>query len=530
MILLVASIVIIFSVIANKISNRIGLPVLLGFITLGMIFGEDGIFKIAFENYGSVEKITSTALIFIMFYGGFSTNFSYAKPILFNAIILSSLGVFFTAILVGSFSYFILKIDLLYSFLIGAIISSTDAASVFSILKSKRLSLKYRTDSLLEVESGSNDPASYMLTILFIGLINKNLDIASSFYLIFAQIVYAFITSFIISKIALFFLKRFKKEAEGFDSILVLAVGLLSYSLTNYIGGNGYLATYIVGIYLGNSDIKNKKNLVNFFDALTGLMQILIFFLLGLLSTPSHILAIIVPSTFIALFLTFIARPLSVYVLLKIKKAKLNQILLVSFAGLRGASSIVFATLATISIKDSIIDFYHIVFFIVLLSISFQGGLLGFVAKKLKMIDLSGNVMKTFSDYEEETDISFVEIFIDDKCHWCNKKIMDLSLPPFTLIVMIIRDSKRVVPRGDTLIIENDIIILSANRATDDIAVNIKELTIEKESPYKHKMIKELSFDSNEMIVLIKRDNKTIIPRGNTIILPNDIIVKSTTD
>ena len=277
--LILTAVVIVICIILNKISNRLGIPMLLGFIVLGMVFGSDGILKIQFDNFAFADHICSTALIFIMFYGGFGTNWNEAKPIAVKAVGLSTLGVVLTAGFVGLFCHYVLKISFLESMLIGSLLASTDAASVFSILRSKRLNLKYNTASILEIESGSNDPAAYMLTVIVMTLIKGQASGGQIAYMLFSQIVYGIGIGVVIALVASQILKRFKFTTSGFDTIFVVAVAVFSYALPTYVGGNGYLSAYIVGIILGNSKIRNKKTLVPFFDGINGLMQMLIFFL-----------------------------------------------------------------------------------------------------------------------------------------------------------------------------------------------------------------------------------------------------------
>ncbi|WP_310605037.1 potassium/proton antiporter, partial [Anaerosporobacter sp.] len=367
--LLVAAIIIFACVVLNKITSRLGIPTLLAFILLGMSMGSDGIFKIPFDNFYVAERICSVALIFIMFYGGFGTKWSEAKPIAVKAILLSSVGVILTALFTGLFCYSVLHFAFWESMLIGSVISSTDAASVFSILRSKRLNLKDNSASLLEVESGSNDPCSYMLTAIVLAVMKGEANGSEILLMIIAQIVFGILFGVVIAFLAYEFLKHFHFATEGFDLIFVVAVAILAYALPSMVGGNGYLSAYLVGVILGNKPIANKKALVNFFDGTTGLMQILVFFLLGLLAFPSQLPKVFLPSMLIALFLTFIARPLSVFALMSPFKCKLNQQILVSWAGLRGAASIVFAVMATIDPANTSNDIFHIVFCIVLFSI-----------------------------------------------------------------------------------------------------------------------------------------------------------------
>lgn len=523
-ILIIASIVLL-CVLLNKLSSKIGIPMLLAFILLGMVFGTDGIFKIEFDNYAVAEKICSAALIFIMFYGGFGTKWSEARPVAVRAALLSTLGVLFTAALTGLFCFLVLHIALLESLLIGSIISSTDAASVFSILRSKRLGLKYHTSSMLEVESGSNDPCSYMLTIIVLSAMGENASAGSIAYMVFAQFFYGIVIGMAIAFAVLFILHRFQFGAAGFDMAFVIGIALLSYALPSLIGGNGYLSVYIVGIVLGNGKIPEKQSLVHFFDGLTGLMQMLIFFLLGLLATPSDIPAILRPALLIALFLTVIARPLSVFAILSPARCKLPQQFLVSFAGLRGAASIVFAIMATINKAYLQHDVFHIVFCIVLFSILLQGSFIPLAAKKLGMIDKDTDVLQTFNDYSIETGLQFIKLSISDAHPWQGCVVKDLNLPPDTLLVMVLRGNANIIPNGKTLILQGDIAILSGLAFADNMAIHLKEESILKSSKWEGKTVSAYSTHPEELVIMIKRDDHIMIPDGNTIIKENDVLI-----
>lgn len=276
---------------------------------------------------------------------------------------------------------------------------------------------------------------------------------------------------------------------------------------------------------MGNKSIPNKKSLVNFFGGITGLTQILIFFLLGLLSFPSQLPNIFIPAISIALFLTFIARPLSIFMILTPFKCPLNQQLLVSWAGLRGAASIVFAIMVTVSPVYTKNDIFHIVFFIVLFSISIQGSLIPFISKKLNIIDNENDVMKTFSDYSEEIPLQFIKLLIFENHPWINKKIKEIELLPEILTVLIIRGEKEVIPRGETIILENDIVILSGPSLQENHFGYLTEIKIEKNKDWLGLQLSEIKFSANKLVILIKRNEKTIIPTGKTVIEENDILI-----
>ena len=520
--LLTAAIIIIICIMANNISSKIGVPSLLLFLVLGMIFSR----MYDFNDYGISSNICTVTLIFIMFYGGFGTNWQVAKPVAVKSFLLSFIGTFLTSMITGLLCYLILKIDLFESFLIGSVIGSTDAASVFSILRSKNLNLKDGLASLLELESGSNDPMSYMLTVIFLGLIGKTIGSPLSIILmLFKQIVFALIVAALVSYLSYFILKKIKFAINGLDTIFVFATALLSYSLSAAFGGNGFLSAYIVGIVLGNCNIKNKVILVNFFDGITGLMQMILFFLLGLLSTPQNILPASSTAIPVVLFITFIARPIAVASLLTPFKVGLKKQLLIMWAGLRGAASIAFAIMVMGSNVEGIhYDIFHIVFFLAIISILFQGTFLPLIARKLSLVDSNENVLKTFNDYVDDSDMQLIQITIPQSHHWVGRQIKDIEFPENSIVVTIERGESTVIPNGNTTIEKGDIVILNAKR-TKYYDMNLKEITINNNHSWKDKELKDLHLAKNNLVVMIKRDGGTIIPRGNTVIKQNDIVL-----
>lgn len=525
-ILLVAA-VILLCLSLNKMSNKLGIPMLLAYILLGMMFGTDGILKIPFDNFTIAEQICTVSLIFIMFYGGFGTNWKQAKPVAGKAVLLSTAGVILTAVTTGAFCHFILKMDFWESMLVGSVISSTDAASVFSILRSKRLNLKNNTASMLEVESGSNDPCSYMLTVIILTIMSGELSGSSLVVMIFSQIIFGILVGVVVALAAAFILKKANFATDGFDTIFVFSMALVSYAGASMINGNGYLAAYIAGIILGNTPLHHKKSLVHFFDGITGLMQMLIFFLLGLLAYPSQLPKILPIALAIAVFLTFVARPVSVFAILLPFRCPVKQQLLVSWAGLRGAASIVFAIMATVSPAYTKNDLFHIVIFIVLFSISIQGTLLGLVAKKLDMIDENGNVMKTFSDYSDEMPVEFVKISIKAGHPWENRRIKDLTSLPDLLLVLILRGEERIIPNGNTVVLAGDKIVLSALSPEENLGICLTEIPIEKDSKWIGKPLSRIKLGEEKLVLVLKRNEKVVIPNGNTVIRENDVLVIS---
>ena len=523
--LLAMGIVMIACILCSKLSNRIGLPSLLIFIGLGMLFGSDGLLKIPFANYDFAQEICSIALIFIMFYGGFGMRWTTARPIAVRATLLSSLGVILTAGLTGVFCHFALGFDWLEGLLLGAILGSTDAASVFSILKSKKLNLKYGTAPLLEMESGSNDPCAYMLTVILLSIMEGSSSTGSLIWMAIAQVLFGLLGGLVMARIASWIFQRFQFAENGFDTIFVFAISILGYAVPSFIGGNGYLSVYIMGILLGNGIFQDQKNLINFFDAFTGMMEMLLFFLLGLLSFPSRLPQVLLPSLAIALFMTLISRPLSVIALLAPFRARWNQIALISWAGLRGAASIVFSILAVISVAHMESDIFHITFCVVLLSITFQGSLLPLIARRLDMIDEHENVLKTFTSYSDETAVQFFQTEIDTNHPWKNRQVQQLHLIPNTLLVVIRRNGQNIVPKGNTLLLEGDHLIMSAEGYADQDNILLRETVLDEASPWCGQCLSEIEFRQNTLIVLIKREHVTIIPDGSTRLLKGDRLV-----
>ena len=464
--MIISGLVLLICITSSKMLYKFGVPMLLIFIVLGMLFGSDGIVGIYFDNYDLTSTLCSIALVFIMFYGGFGTNWKMAKPVAKQSILMSTFGVIITSLLTGVFCYFILNTSLLEGLLIGSIVGSTDAASVFTILRSQKLNLKSEIASLLEVESGSNDPIAYMMTLSIIMIMSSGLS-WSIVPMILKQIIFGILLGAVLAKATVFIIRRANFELEGFYSIFIIAIAILAYALSEFIGGNGYLSVYIAGIILGNSKIPHKKSLVAFFDGISWIMQIMLFFMLGLLSFPSRLPQVIGVSILISIFMIFIARPIATHVILRGFKTPIKEQILISWVGLRGAASIVFAIFAITSGVPIENDIFHIIFFIALISVSVQGTLLPKVAQKLDLVDNDTTVLKTFNDYQEEKSTMLLEYNVSKSSKWMNKTIMDAEIPDDILIVMIKRNGQVIVPKGSTEILEKDILVLSGNNLNE---------------------------------------------------------------
>lgn len=460
--MIICGLVLLICITSSKVLYKFGVPMLLIFIILGMLFGSDGVVGIYFDNYELTRELCSFGLVFIMFYGGFGTNWKEAKPVARESILMSTFGVIITSGLTGLFCYFVLKTSLLEGLLIGSIVGSTDAASVFSILRSQKLNLKGEIASILEVESGSNDPIAYMLTLIVLTLMNNG-GISSIVPIVIGQIIFGILIGVILSKLTVYIMRNANFEVDGFYTIFITAIAILSYALSEWVGGNGYLSVYIAGIIIGNSKIPHKRSLVHFFDGVSWIMQIMLFFVLGLLAFPSELPSVIGSSILISIFMIIIARPIATFSVLSWFKIPFKQQLFVSWVGLRGAASIVFAIYAITSGIPLENDIFHIIFFIALLSVAIQGTLIPKVARKLDLVDDTKTVLKTFTDYQEDRSTTLIEYNVDSKSSWKEKTIMEADIPEEILIVMIKRDSEIIVPKGSTLINQGDILVLSGN-------------------------------------------------------------------
>lgn len=528
--MIICALVLLICVTSTKILYRFGVPILLIFMVLGMAFGSDGLVGIYFNDYELSSKICTIALIFIMFYGGFGTNWEMAKPVAIPSIFMSTLGVIFTAGLTGVFCFLVFKTTILEGLLIGSIVASTDAASVFAILRSQKLNLKGSIASMLELESGSNDPCAYMLTIILLELMSGG-GYGNILPMILKQIIVAILISFILAKLAVFLLRYTKFEIEGFYPIFVTAIAVLSYSLSEYFSGNGYLSVYITGIIIGNAKIPHKKSIFQFFDGISWLMQIMLFFLLGLLAFPSKIPSVMGKGISISIFMILVARPVSIFSILYWFKVPLKERIFISWVGIRGAASIVFAIFAEtygVAIDN---DIFHIIFFIALFSVAVQGTVIPKLAKKLDLIDNNESVLKTFNDYKEDKSTRLIELTIDENSTMANKRIMDASIPEDILVVMIKRSGDVLVPNGSTKIIPGDILVLSGNKLNqfsdykEDKSTTLTEVSINEKSILANKAIKDAAIPDDILIVMIKRRGKVLVPNGDTEIIPGDILV-----
>jgi len=463
-VLLVLSVLFFLSIIAGKASSRFGVPALLLFLGVGMLFGSDGV-GIQFENIHIAQSIGTIALCIILFSGGLDTSISDIRPIIAQGVVLATIGVFLTAFITGVLIWWVLGMTMasagvgfLTSLLLASTMASTDSASVFSILRSRGLNLRNNLRPMLELESGSNDPMAYVLVITVISLINLNSEtnywiVAGTLVL---QLVIGAASGFLLGKLSVRIINRIRIGNDSLYPILVFTFCIFIYSITYFIKGNGFLAVYIAGLVIGNSKFVHKRSSLNFFDGLAWMFQLIMFLMLGLLVNPSELVPIIVPGLIISFLMIFVARPLTVFLcLLPFRKMPFRDKTYVSWVGLRGAVPIIFAILPLVENVPHARLIFNIVFFCTLVSLVVQGTSLPIVAKWLHLAEKPKHVnkLKDF-DVDFSNDIKSVttELEVSEKMLSNGNQLMDLSLPDKTLIVLVRRNDKYFVPTGKTVL------------------------------------------------------------------------------
>ena len=518
-ILLFVSTIFIAALFAIKFSHRYGIPSLFLFFLLGIGANALGV---DFEKFGFMEHYAGFALFVIMFYGGYGTNLEMGLPVLRPAVALSSLGVVITALLTGLFAHYVLDFSLVEGMLFGSVIGSTDYASVSLVLQSNNLNLKYRSAPLLELESGSNDPTAYTMTLIFLGLLTGSA--VSVPLLLLKQLAFALLVGYGMAKLFFLIHDRVNFTKEGLFTVFVFAMALAAFSLCGLADGNGYLAAYLFGVLIGNRDYSGKREMVFFFDGLTEIMQISLFFLLGFLSDPHALWTWFPTALAVMLFLLLVARPVAVFLLMRFFGGTFRQNLLLSWAGLRGAAAIVFAIMVVNSGARLESDIFHAALGVCLLSSLLQGSLLAKIAIKLDMIDPDDTVLKTFNYYQDRSDVGFLETRVRDD-EIIGMKVKDLNLAFDFIVAKIERGGKTIVPHGDTVLQAGDLVVVGGKSHFDTVGGSLEEFTIRSEHPWANRRIRDLHLSPNELILIVQRNHNILVPSGDTIVCPGDKVL-----
>lgn len=472
-ILLIGSILLFVSVIVGKTGYKFGVPALLLFLIVGMIFGSDGL-GLQFHNADEAQFIGMVALSIILFSGGMDTKYSDIRPILSPGIVLSTAGVLLTALFTGVFIWWIsgmhwsnISFPIITSLLLAATMSSTDSASVFAILRSQNINLKHNLRPMLELESGSNDPMAYMLTVVLIQLVQASGMNCGEIALSFAiQFIVGGAIGYVSGRAAVFMLNKLNIDNQALYLILLLAFVFFTFSITDLIHGNGYLAVYIAGMLVGNSKIKYRKEIVTFMDGLTWLFQIIMFLCLGLLVNPHEMFEIAIVASLIGIFMIFIGRPLSVLLcLMPFRNLTTKSRLFVSWVGLRGAVPIIFATYPVVAGIDGADAIFNIVFFITILSLVIQGTTVSFIANKLGLsvpVEKKGNEFGV--ELPEEINTNLSDMVITEKDIAGGDTLKEMSLPKGTLVMIVKRDEEFLIPNGTLKLHVGDRLLLISEK------------------------------------------------------------------
>ena len=469
--LLIASVLLFFSLIVGKTGYRFGVPTLLLFLFIGILAGSDGL-GLEFSSPEVAQYIGVVALNIILFSGGLDTRFAEIKPIVSIGMILATVGVFLMSLITGLFIYWLtnnivhsVTFTLFESLLLASILSSTDSASVFAILRSRNLSLKQNLRPLLEFESGSNDPMAFMLTIVLIELI-KTPDISGWHVLLefLKELLLGVLCGFLLGKISVRIINKINLDNDALYSVLLLTVMFFLFGFTSFIGGNGYLAVYLGGLMLGNHRFVHKRSTVKFFDGLSWLFQIIMFLTLGLLVNPHELLPIAGVAILIGLFMILVSRPVSVILsMLPFKSISFKGKLFTSWVGLRGAVPIVFATYPWISGIPQAKMIFNIVFFITILSLVIQGTTISKMAHWLGLAlpAVPKRKLKEFDvEFSDEIKSAMCEITVNEQMLSNGRRVMDVSMPDQTLLVMVKRQRKYFIPRGNTQLEQGDTLLI----------------------------------------------------------------------
>jgi cell volume regulation protein A len=469
-VLLLASILLFASIVASKMSFRAGVPMLLFFMAIGMLVGEDGL-GLQFNDPQAAQLIGTIALNFILFFGGFDTSFREVRPVLVAGSLLSIFGVLFTAIFLGLFAWLILPgFSLPEGLLLGAVVSSTDAAAVFSVLRSRNLGLRGGLRPMLEFESGSNDPMAYLLTITFVGLVqHPETSVWSSVPTLVLQMLLGLAFGLATGWIGKRIINHIRLEYDVLYALLVMALMLLTYSLTNLAHGNGFLSIYVCAIFLGNQKLIHKKSIAKFFDGMAWLMQITIFIVLGMLVTPSKLIPFIGVALLIAAFLMLVARPLSVFLSLLPLKVPFKNQLFVSWVGLKGAVPIVFATFPLVAGLEKGHVIFNIVFLISAVSVLVQGSTLSYAAKLFGVSEPFRQQRKISIDIDlsdhDNVKSKFVQVVMPHSSKALGVPLVEMGVPPRVAISLIIRGDKYITPYGGTTLEANDKLLIVSEDA-----------------------------------------------------------------
>ena len=470
---LVGAILLFIAVMAGKVAYRFGAPSLLLFLGVGMLFSGLGV--ISFNSFEMTQFIGMVALCVILFTGGMETKYTQIRSVIAPGVVLATLGVLLTALIVALFIWMITPIwgrmvAFPVAMLMASTMASTDSASVFSILRTKKQGLQQNLRPLLELESGSNDPVAYMLTILLTSMVTQgdSTSIPGAFVMFLVQMVVGLICGYLIGRLAVWLINRMKFSNKALYPVLMLAFAFFSFAFTSLLHGNGYLAVYLSGLVVGNQRLDNKNEMVNFFDGFQSLWQIVMFLTLGLLVNPKELLdpSLLTLGVFVALFMIFVARPAAVFLCLApFRKFTTKARLYISWVGLRGAVPIIFATYPMLAgaPEDQARLLFNIVFLVTIISLVVQGTTVSGMAN---LLGLAYEERESSFKVNIHDSISSVlsEVEVNKSLLSRGSTLKDITLPDNTLVMMVCRDGDYFVPQGKTQLLLGDKLLLISDR------------------------------------------------------------------
>lgn len=471
--LLIGSVLLIISIVVGKTGYRFGVPALLLFLLVGMFFGSDGL-GLQFNNTHQAQAIGMVALSVILFSGGMDTKIADIKPIMSAGVVLSTVGVLLTALFTGLFIWIIsgmsftnISFPLTTSLLLAATMSSTDSASVFAILRSQKMNLKHNLRPMLELESGSNDPMAYMLTIVLIQIIlSGSMNAGEIAGNLAVQFLVGGAGGYILGKLTVLFLNKINIDNQSLYAILLLGCVFFTFTITDRLHGNGYLAVYIAGMVVGNKKIVFRKEIATFMDGMSWLFQIIMFLTLGLLVNPHEMLNVALVAILVGVFLILIGRPLSVFLcLLPFRKINFKSKLFVSWVGLRGAVPIIFATYPVVAGVEGSNSIFNIVFFITIVSLVVQGTSISFFAR---LLHLSTPLPQTGNEFgvelPEEIDSSLSDMTVTPEMIEQADTLKEMNLPQGTLVMIVKRGNEFLIPNGSLKLHVGDKLLLISEK------------------------------------------------------------------
>jgi cell volume regulation protein A len=461
---LLVGVLLLAGVMASKLSTKLAVPAFLLFIALGMLAGSEGPGGIPFEDFGLVRGLGMFLLVYILFAGGLDTQWSALRPVAKRGLALSTIGVVLTAGIVGVFSHYAIGLPWAHSMLLGAIVSSTDSAAIFSVLRSRGLLLKHKVGPTLEFESGTNDPMAVFLTL---GITQAIINPASSPWLLLPNLVKQMALGLAVGYVfglgTVRFINRIRLEYDGLYPVITVAAVAIVYGVAHIAGGSEYLAVYVMGLVMGSKNFLHKIGLMQFHDGFAWLLQISVFLAFGLLAFPSQLVPVMVPGILLALFMMLVARPLAVYLSLLFAHVGNRTKLFLAWAGLRGAFPIVLGTVPVLEGVSQGHMLFNLVFFVVVASVLIQGTSLRWVAHKLHIL-----AEQRKDEMQPASRDEMLELTLQADSPAADKQVVELGLPATALLLLLTREGKSYIPRGGTILRPGDVILVATRRQDQD--------------------------------------------------------------